>query len=165
MSLLDELKETPEESREYTDSEQWRPEPGDEIEGVVIDRYTFDTEFSEGVPGVVLQVDGDDTPWSVAGLHSVLRDIINEQDPQKGDRVAYIYSGKRQGQKNAYHHYRGAIRRGGGGQPVPAQRNGNGSAKGGSNSTQHEDVPAAKTTPRRKPGQKVAVAADDEPPY
>lgn len=166
MSLLDELKDAPEETREYTQSEQWRPDPGDEIEGVVVDRYSFDTEYSENVPGVVLRVDGDDTPWSVAGLHKVLREIIEEQDPQKGDRVAYIYSGKREGKNQPYHHYRGAIRRGNGSvKPVPAQRTEEpaqekrkpGAAR--SASTQHEP------TPRRKPGASKPAANSDEPDF
>lgn len=167
VSLLDELENSPEDSREYIESEKWMPdEAGDKIEGVVIDTFKFGTDYAEDVPGLVIRVDGDETPWSVAGLHKVLRDIIEEQDPQKGDRVAYIFTGSRQGKSgNPYKHYRGAIRRGGASvKPVPAQRAAsNGSAKGGS--TQHE--PVAKAAPaKRKPGQATKpVDSSDAPDF
>lgn len=167
VSLLDELESAPEDSREYIESEKWMPdEAGDKIEGVVMDTFKFGTDYAEDVPGLVIQVDGDDTPWSVAGLHKVLRDIIEEQGPQKGDRVAYIYTGSRQGKSgNPYKHYRGAIRRGGGSvKPVPAQRaETKGPSRGGS--TQHEPVAKAASA-KRKPGQASAKsAASDEPDF
>lgn len=167
MSLLEELANTPEEAREYTESEKWMPtEPGESIEGVVLETFSFEGKFVDAktgdypeIPGIVLQVDGDDTPWSVVGLHGVLRQEIDKASPQPGDRVAVIYSGPRKSKGgNDYEHYRMAIRRGGGSvKPVPASKNtsaSNGStkseARGGS--TQHEPV-AKDAAPKRKPGQ------------
>ena len=101
VSLLEELENAPEESGEYTESEQWRPEPGEGIEGVVTETYSFKGKFKdpEGnypvIPGWVLRVDGDDTLWSVAGLHGVLRQEMEKAEAQVGDRVAVLYSGKR----------------------------------------------------------------------
>lgn len=174
VSLLEELESTPEESREYTESEQWRPEEGDSIEGVVVERYSFESSFKDAktgvkptIPGMTLKVDGDDTLWSVAGLHGILREYMVDEDPQPGDRVAVIYSGKREGKEFDYHHYRFAIRRGNGSvKPVPAQRvesnNGAGKAAG---STQHEPVKreATKAAPaRRKPGAKATEDTDPD---
>jgi len=168
-SLLDELNNTPEEPREFVESEQWRPDAGESIEGVVVETFSFESKYKDAktnsyptIPGLVLQVDGDDTPWSVVGLHGVLRQEIEKADPQPGDRVAIIYSGEREGKEYSYQHYRFAIRRGNGSvKPVPAQRTetkSNGRAV--SASTQHE--PNKKpTAPKRKPGQKVAATSDD----
>jgi len=164
VSLLDELNNTPEESKEFTESEQWRPEPGEGIEGVVMETYSFEGKYKDAktgdfptIPGWVLKVDGDTTLWSVAGLHSVLRGEMDKAAAQVGDRVAVLYSGLRPGKESEYHYYRVAIRRGNGA-PVPAQA-GPSEAKGGS--TQHE---AVKTPLRRKPGQ--AKSSDsDQPPF
>ncbi len=178
VSLLDELENTPEESGEYTESEQWRPEPGEGIEGVVIERFEFPSKYKDErtgtkptIPGMVLQVEGDDTPWSVVGLHGVLRGEIEKADPQPGDRVAVIYTGKRPTKdgESEYYHYRMAVRRGNGSvKPVPAQRvetsNGTGKSAG---STQHEPVKREASKPataRRKPGQTKA-AADSDPDF
>lgn len=177
VSLLEELENAPEESGgEYTESEQWRPEPGEGIEGVVLETFSFPSKYPDmktgikpTIPGLVLQVDGDDTPWSVVGLHGVLRQEIEKADPQVGDRIAVIYTGLRKTKDGdgEYNHYRLAIRRGNGSvKPVPAQRvessNGAGKAAG---STQHEPVKreATKATPaRRKPGTKAAVSDDPD---
>jgi hypothetical protein len=171
VSLLEELESAPEESGEYTESEQWRPEPGDGIEGVVIETFSFRSKYPDQktgvkhmIPGLVLQVDGDDTPWSVVGLHGFLRGEIEKAEPAVGDRVAVIYTGKRPTKDGEFefHHYRFAIRRGNGSvKPVPAQRvesnNGAGKAAG---STQHEAVKKPATT-RRKPGATKAAVSDD----
>lgn len=172
VSLLEELESAPEESGgEYTESEQWRPDPGEGIEGVVIERFEFPSKYKDErtgvkptIPGMVLQVDGDDTPWSVVGLHGVLRQEIEKADPQVGDRVAVIYTGKRPTKdgESEYYHYRMAVRRGNGSvKPVPAQRiesnNGAGKSAG---STQHEPVKKAAAA-KRKPGAKPAVTNDD----
>lgn len=173
VSLLDELNNAPEETGEYTESEQWRPEPGDGIEGIVTEVYSFRGKFKDSktndfptIPGWVLKVEGDDTLWSVAGLHGVLRQEMEKADAQVGDRVAVLYSGKRPTKdgEGEYNHYRLAIRRGNG-SPVPAQggapaKETNGLKPAGS--TQHEPV-AAKPA-RRKPGQ-AASAGDDKPPF
>jgi len=172
VSLLDELNNAPEETGEYTESEQWRPEPGEGIEGVVTEVYSFQGKFVDAktglfptIPGWVLKVEGDDTLWSVAGLHSVLRGEMEKAEAQVGDRVAVLYAGVRQSKGGTdYNHYRLAIRRGNG-SPVPAQggapaKETNGLKPAGS--TQHE--PVATKPARRKPGQ-AASAGDDKPPF
>lgn len=173
VSLLDELESTPEESGgEYTESEQWRPDPGDGIEGVVLETFSFPSKYKDSktgsfpeIPGLVLRVDGDDTPWSVVGLHGVLRQEIEKAEPAVGDRVAVIYTGKRPTKdgESEYYHYRFAIRRGNGSvKPVPAQRveanNGAGKRAG---STQHEPVEKKASPARRKPGAKTTDTSDD----
>lgn len=174
VSLLEELENAPEESGEYTESEQWRPDPGEGIEGVVVERFEFPSKYKDErtgvkptIPGMVLRIDGDDDLWSVVGLHGVLRQEIEKADPQPGDRVAVIYTGKRPTKdgESEYYHYRMAVRRGNGSvKPVPAQRvesnNGAGKAAG---SAQHE---AAKKPPaaKRKPGQ-AKPAADADPDF
>jgi hypothetical protein len=172
VSLLEELNNAPEATQEYTESEQWRPEPGEGIEGVITEVYSFTGKFVDAktgdfptIPGWVLKVEGDDTLWSVAGLHGVLRGEMEKAEAQIGDRVAVLYSGKRESKGGTeYNHYRVAIRRGNGA-PVPAQaaapaRETNGLKPAGS--TQHEPV-AAKPA-RRKPGQAKADG-DDTPPF
>lgn len=171
-SLLEELANTPEEAREYTESEKWMPtEAGESIEGIVLETFSFEGKFKDAktgtypeIPGIVLKVDGDETPWSVVGLHGVLRQELEKADPQPGDRVAIIYSGEREGKEYSYQHYRMAIRRGGGSvKPVPAspKSSSNGSARGGS--TQHE--PTAKTTAaKRKPGAPKLPPTDSDDP-
>lgn len=166
VSLLEELNNAPEESGEFTESEQWRPEPGEGIEGVVTETYSFKGKFKDAegnlptIPGWVLKVDGDnDVLWSVAGLHGVLRQEMEKADAQVGDRVAVLYSGKRKTKdgEGEYNHYRLAIRRGNGAPPAtaPAQRSSAPEAAA-------KAEPAAK--PRRKPGQ--AKAADEgDPPF
>lgn len=173
VSLLDELENTPEETREYTESEQWRPDPGEGIEGVVTETFTFPSKYKDAktgtypdIPGLVLKVDGDDTLWSVVGLHGVLRQEIEKAEPAVGDRVAIIYTGKREGKEFEYEHYRMAIRRGNGSvKPVPAQRveanNGAGKAAG---STQHEPVKKPATA-RRKPGAAKTADTSDDPDF
>jgi hypothetical protein len=167
VSLLDELENTPEETREYIESEPWRPEEaGEGIEGVIVEIYSFEGKFIDAktnmfpiIPGWVLEVKGDETLWSVGGLHHVLRAEMAKADAQVGDRVAVLYQGTRQNKSGAdYHHYRLAIRHGNGGSPVPAQAPA--SRTSGSTSTQHE--PVAK--PRRKPGASKPVG-DDNPPF
>jgi hypothetical protein len=161
VSLLKELQDAPEESGEYTESEQWRPEPGEGIEGVVVETYSFQGKFKDfktgefpTIPGWVLKVDGDDTLWSVAGLHGVLRQEMDKANAQTGDRVAVLYTGKRPTKDGSgeYHHYRLAIRHGNG--PAPAQRS-------GELHNQHE--PNKTATAKRKPGQ--GKTANDEPDF
>lgn len=171
VSLLDELNNAPEATQEYTESEQWRPEPGDGIEGVITETYSFEGKFKDSktgdfptIPGWVLKVDGDETLWSVAGLHGVLRGEMEKAAAQPGDRVAVLYSGVRQSKGGTdYNHYRVAIRRGNGA-PVPSQGGSPAQETNGlkpAGSTQHEPV-AAKPA-RRKPGQ--ASGGDDKPPF
>jgi hypothetical protein len=171
--MLETLRQQPDEAPEYTQSEQWRPEPGDGIEGVVVETYSFEGKYKDAsgdfptIPGWVLKVDGDDTHWSVAGLHGVLRQEMDKASAQPGDRVAVLYTGKRPTKDGSgeYHHYKLAIRRGNGAAPaketagkpvasVPAQ------SRGGGGSLQHEPI----SRPRRKPGQ-AAQVDDSEPPF
>ena len=178
LSLLDELENSPEpEGGDYTESEQWRPEVGDSIEGVVVETYEFPSKYKNAkgeyptIPGLVLKVDGDDDLWSVVGLHTVLRQEIEKAEPQVGDRVAVIYKGKRPSKKDPdveFEFYRFAIRRGNG-SVTPVQRRSSeekpaeakrkpgqkSTESSGSRSTQHEP------TARKKPGATKAEAPAD----
>lgn len=100
------------------DPENWIPEPGDGVEGTVIERYDSPDQFHEGelVPTVVVRTD-DDEYWSITGYRAGLRSEILKNDPEIGDRFAAKYvgavpikNGKYKGKD--FHKYRTAVRRG-----------------------------------------------------
>lgn len=122
-SLLDELRDTPDTSGQNLYSEPWQPEEGDSIEGVVIETFSFQSGYKDSdtgekptIPGLVIVLDDEnEPPWSVVGLHSVLRREIEDNEIQVGDRVAIIYEGERESRKdpdNSFHYYRLGIRQG-----------------------------------------------------
>lgn len=107
------------------DAENWIPEPGDGVEGTVIERYDSPDQFHEGelVPTVVVRTD-DDEYWSITGFRAGLRSEILKNDPEIGDRFAAKYvgavpikNGKYKGKD--FHKYRTAVARGSG-SGVPA---------------------------------------------
>jgi hypothetical protein len=97
---------------EGDDAAAWRPEVGEGIQGTVTARQTTTSDYvSDTIPVVVL-----DTPqgrFRIVGYHKVLRDQINEIDPQPGDLFACKYFGKKANKKGTgeYEHYKAAGRK------------------------------------------------------
>lgn len=102
---------------EEDDSEGWVPEEaGEGLQGVVFKRSTVMSEdFGQGkqeCPVVHLE-DADGDKWRVIGYSTVLRRLIEDDDPQPGDTWAVKYFGKRKQRKgtNEYHNFGSAVRR------------------------------------------------------
>lgn len=103
---------------EEDDSEGWVPEKeGEGLQGICLKRSTVMSEdFGQGkqeCPVVHLEDQNGDR-WRVIGYSTVLRRLIEDDDPQPGDLWAVKYFGKRKQRKgsNEYHNYGSAVRRG-----------------------------------------------------
>jgi hypothetical protein len=97
------------------DAENWIPEAGDGVQGIVDEVYDVEDNYNPGetVPVVVLTTDSGER-WSVAGYRSGLRTEIRKYNPEVG--VKYlgevpIKRGKYAGRP--FHKYRAAVSRGG----------------------------------------------------
>lgn len=107
MSLKDKL------NREKRNAEAWTPEPGDLIEGTVVDLSSNETEYGE-YPIVVIETeDGEEV--AIHAYHAVLQRAIEKKRPVEGDLFGAKYLGKTSPKKgkNPYHDYNVEIERAG----------------------------------------------------
>lgn len=101
-----------------SNAKAWRPEPGEGIQGTVIDVDSVLSEYRESATGefplcpVVVVEDAEGQAWRVVSYSTVLRKEIQKKDPHVGDTVAFLYVGlgeAKKGQK-APHIYRVAVK-------------------------------------------------------
>lgn len=97
--------------------EPWMPEPGEGIQGEVIERFEVPDEMKENetVPCLTLR-DRDGDFWSVRGYRTILRREIRDTDPQIGDTWACRYIGPQEIKKGKFkgkdaHVYKARVRR------------------------------------------------------
>ena len=77
---------------EFDWADAWKPDPGELIEGVVVEITTRDGEYGS-YPIVTLElVDGERR--AIHAFHSVLRNELARIAPQTGSRIAVLYKGK-----------------------------------------------------------------------
>lgn len=89
------------------EAEAWRPEPGDQVVGIVLG--TEERTGDYGPYPVVIIEEGEDGGGDLVAVHcfhSVLRNEVEANDLQAGDRIGIAYRGKRQGGKAEYENYR-----------------------------------------------------------
>jgi hypothetical protein len=102
MSLKDRLDE------ETQTAEAWRPEPNEELIGIVR-RYNM-RKMDDGseYPIVTIETpDGEKHAWHA--FHKVGRDQLEEDKPRPGDEIGVRYLGKVDGETYSYHNYRVAV--------------------------------------------------------
>jgi hypothetical protein len=104
MSLKDRLDE------ETQTAEAWRPEPNDELIGIVR-RYNM-RKMDDGTEYPIVTVeqeDGQKFAWHA--FHSVGRNQLEEDKPRPGDEMGVRYLGKVDGKDGGYdyHSYRVAV--------------------------------------------------------
>lgn len=116
LDLLDEIGED-------DDAAPWGnpddTEVGGGVQGLVVATRTTTSDYTDApIPVVVVQTP-EGEKLRISGYQSVLRNEINEKNPQIGDTFAVRYFGTKESKagKN-FHHYRVAVRRGTGA-PVP----------------------------------------------
>lgn len=74
----------------------WRPEKGDELEGVVLGVKIGTSTFGD-YPIVFILPDGDDSdPIAVHGFHEVLSNELRGQRPEQGDRLFVKFLGPKE---------------------------------------------------------------------
>lgn len=93
-------------SEETSYAEGWRPNPGDEISGKVIDISVGQGSY-EPYPIVTLEDEGG-TQMAVHAFHGVLQGELARRRPKIGDELKIRYLGKAEpkGNGNPYHNYR-----------------------------------------------------------
>ncbi len=79
----------------------WKPDPGDQLVGVVVAVTTRTNDY--GVYPVVA-VEADGVEWEFHGYHTVARLELERQNPQPGDQIGIRYLGKPDGKP--YEQYR-----------------------------------------------------------
>jgi hypothetical protein len=86
-------------------AEAWRPKPGDKLIGVIVDLDERASEYDED-PYPIVTVERDDDGREVAwhAYHTVARNELAKQRPQRGDRIGIAYHGKPDGK--SYESYR-----------------------------------------------------------
>ena len=99
------------------DPEPWMPEPGDSVEGEVVEVALREGKF--GVYPVVSLLTEDGNEVEFHAWHGVASGRLHELDPQEGDTLAVKYQGQRtSGGGNSYHSYRILIQHGPNRQPT-----------------------------------------------
>jgi hypothetical protein len=86
--LLEKLKEK-EKTNNYA-VKYWKPNPGDVIEGTVDDIGTTITSMGDSNYIQIIDSSGEK---HLIFLNSVLKRLANEEDVQKGDRIAIKFTG------------------------------------------------------------------------
>lgn len=119
-SLLDEVREQAE-----IQARAWMPAKSDfdgpkGIEGTVVTRTSVTSDHKDVNTGQFPQIpvlvikDAKGENWSVKAYHKILRDEIEQANPQRGDLFAAIYRGQREpkkkGQQGA-HVYKVGVRK------------------------------------------------------
>lgn len=90
------------------DTVSWRPEPGDEVLGLLKALTRRTTEHSENYPVLTIAPLDGSTWIDVHAFHTVLWDEVEKQDPRVGDLVGVRYIGRVAGGKggDGYERYR-----------------------------------------------------------
>lgn len=87
------------------DSEPWRPNPGDTIEGEVVELDTRDGGY--GPYPIVTVVTDDDREVTVHCFHEALRGQVESKNVAVGDTIGVIYRGKTTSANGrSFHSYR-----------------------------------------------------------
>lgn len=82
------------------DAEGWRPDPGDKIQGTIVDITTRDSEYQDDTyPVLEIKNELDGEYIAVHAFHSVLKREISNQKPEVGDRIGIKYFGKVTGKR------------------------------------------------------------------
>lgn len=81
-------------ARQANPAQSWKPEPGDQLSGVVVDRRREHTNHGDEVDVVDVQTEDDGT-LAVWGTPAVLKRLISDKDPQCGDFILVKYHGMR----------------------------------------------------------------------
>lgn len=97
------------EERLSREPEGWRPSPGDQLIGTVLDIDTRTSDYGEGVYPLLLVETTDDKLYAVHAFHTVLKSELARRRPNIGDRIGIRYSGIPDGKK--YEHYRVELER------------------------------------------------------
>lgn len=93
---------------ETTPVDAWRPEPGEDLEGVVR-RYNM-RKMDDGNDYPVVTVERPDgEKFAFHAFHSVARGQLEEDLPRVGDEIGIRYLGKVDGEQYEYHNYRIAV--------------------------------------------------------
>ena len=78
--------------------ESWIPANDDDqprgIQGALLSKDYIDNDYGEDPIPLLTIEQSDGHTWSIRGYHKVLRDKINQHDPEPGDQVAFKYFGK-----------------------------------------------------------------------
>lgn len=127
----------------------WRPEPGDQVVGTIVE--ISEAPGTDWGPYPVITIDKADGTGEVAvhAFHSVLKNEIESKQPTEGDTIGIRYLGKQQGAKQSYEGYRVVLER------VTPRAAGTPAAPA--------PVPAAASAPASAPAPSNASWADEEP--
>lgn len=76
-----------------SDAEPWKPQPGEEVLGILRARDVRTSAHSDDYPLLTIEA-GPGQWWDVHAYHTVLWDEVKRQDPQVGDVVGVRYLGR-----------------------------------------------------------------------
>jgi hypothetical protein len=84
----------------------WKPEPGDKVAGVVVERSQRDGGF--GMYPIITVRQDSGAEIAIHASSTVIQNEVTAQDPQPGDQIGVLYQGEKTAKdgRSTYHAYR-----------------------------------------------------------